>query len=395
VSEDRLRALLRETPVPGTTEAEERGLRLVEEAFADRPRHRPRPSAPRLAIALAAGLALTALVLSPAGAAVGGWLDDALTRESRDRAPALTSLPGGGRLLVTAGSGAWVVQEDGSRRLIGDYEEVSWSPNGLFVGAASGNQLTAVEPGGEPRWSLTRGAEITGVRWSPDPGFRVAYRAGGELRVVGGDGTGDELLAPRVAPVAPAWRPGQRHVLAYWTPGGAVRVIDTDTGRLAFRVPPVGSDPVGLEWSGDGKRLLATFAGGARIYDRRGRSIGALTGRLTDAAFRPGGHEEIAVLLRRPSRVRPTSQVVLASPETPVKRLAPLFSAPGALTGLEWSPDGGRILVGWRDADSWLFIPPDAGRVRSVAGISATFAPGEAAGGSFPAIAGWCCADLP
>lgn len=394
MNEDRLRTLLRDTPVPGSADAEERGLRLVEQAHAER--HRPRRGpAPRIAIALATAVGLAALLLSPAGAEVRDWIDEAVSRDGESHA-ALTSIPGGGTLLVTADSGAWVVHEDGSRRLLGKYEEATWSPNGLYVGVAEGNRLTAVEPDGDPRWSLTRPAEIEGVRWSPSPGFRIAYLAGTHLRVVAGDGTEDTLLAPRVAPLPPAWRPepGPRHVLAHFTPTGAIGVLNTDTRRLLFRVPPTGSKPLGLEWSTDGQRLLAAFTDGARLYDRRGRRVGTVRGRITEAAFRPGGHEEVAVLVQRPSRTRPTSEVVLASPETTTKRLGPLFSVPGTLTDLEWSPGGDRILVGWRDADSWLFIPRGEGRVRSIGNVSAEFAPGASAG-AFPRVAGWCCPPQP
>jgi hypothetical protein len=394
VNEDRLRSLLRETPVPPSAEAQERGMRLVEQAYAERSREERRGPAPRLAIALAAGAVLAALLLSPAGAEVRDWIDDAVGRGNGASPAALTSIPGGGTLLVTADSGAWVVHEDGSRRLLGEYDEATWSPNGLHAAVAAGNRLTAVEPDGDPRWSLTRPQEIGGVRWSPDPGFRVAYLAGDQLRVVAGDGTEDALVAPRAAPVAPAWRPGPRHVLAYFTPTGAIRVLDTDTARVLFGVRSPGSSPVGLEWSTDGRRLLAAHGGGAQIYDRRGRRVASLTGRVTDAAFRPRGHTEIAVLVQRPSRTRPTSEVVLAAPETSAKRLTPLFSAPGALTDLEWSPRGDRILVGWPDADSWLFIPRAEGRVRSFADVSAEFAPGTPAR-SFPRVAGWCCPPQP
>ena len=53
-----------------------------------------------------------------------------------ESAPALFSLPASGQLLVTADSGAWVVDEDGSKRLLGGYREASWSPFGRFVVAS-------------------------------------------------------------------------------------------------------------------------------------------------------------------------------------------------------------------------------------------------------------------
>ncbi|HEU4598823.1 MAG TPA: hypothetical protein VFS26_03690, partial [Solirubrobacterales bacterium] len=186
--ERRLRELLRAAPVPGAAEAEERGLALVEAAFAQRPDtsvRRP-SSLPRLALALAVAALLAALVLSPAGAAVRHWIGDVFEPGVRNAEPALTRIPGGGRLVVDSGKGPWVVRPDGSRRLLGNYREATWSPHGLFLAATSGRTLTAVEPDGTPRWSIAAAARVEDPRWSPS-GFRIAYRAGGELRVVHAD----------------------------------------------------------------------------------------------------------------------------------------------------------------------------------------------------------------
>ena len=51
------------------------------------------------------------------------WTRYARWSASRKSAPALFSLPAPGRLLVSADSGVWVVDQDGSRRLLGDYRE--------------------------------------------------------------------------------------------------------------------------------------------------------------------------------------------------------------------------------------------------------------------------------
>ena len=81
--------------------------------------------------------------------------------------------------------------------------------------AWQGRELTALEPGGQVRWSLSAPAPVTVARWGPVDGFRIAYVAGAALRIVNGDGTGDRRQA-RIAPgVAPAWRPDDAHVLAF------------------------------------------------------------------------------------------------------------------------------------------------------------------------------------
>src|SRR5918994_1298805 len=107
-------------------------------------------------------------------------------------------------------SGAWVVSANGSRRRLGDYDEATWSPQGLFVGASKRHQLAAVTPKGEGRWTLSR-PRVHYPRWSPS-GFRIAYLSGSNLRLVAGDGTGDRRNDPAQG-VAPAWRPRAEHVL--------------------------------------------------------------------------------------------------------------------------------------------------------------------------------------
>jgi hypothetical protein len=66
-------------------------------------------------------------------------------------------------------------------------------------------------------------------------------------------------------------------------------------------------------------------------------------------------------------------------------RAREVFAAPGALTDLAWSPDGRWLLVAWREADQWLFIPTTGRRrVRAVANIREQFDSRR-----FPALKGW------
>jgi hypothetical protein len=67
-----------------------------------------------------------------------------------------------------------------------------------------------------------------------------------------------------------------------------------------------------------------------------------------------------------------------------------LFTAPGRLGGLAWSPDGTRLLVPWPEADQWLFLRPGRGRLVAVANIGRQFAPGAALP-AFPRSVQWCC----
>jgi len=405
MNEGRLRALLHEVPIPDAAAAERRGRAVVTAAFAERAaggeggRDR-RPSLPRLAFALAIATLLTALLLSPAGAAVRDWVDDVFSAGVRDAAPALTEIPSGGRLLVQSGEGPWVVQADGSRRLLGRYDDATWSPRGLYVAAASGRTLSALEPDGDPRWSLSPGGAVADPRWSPSR-YRIAYRAGGSVRVTGADGSGDMPIDRGVAPVPPAWSALGLPLLAYIADGGELRIANTAAGAIAKAEAPGLPDASSLEWAPDDSALLE--AGGSAL---RVREIGLdkLLARtqigpprplalpqpstILDAAFSPDG-SRIAVLLRF-GRGTPRSAIVLADPEGGPPHT--LFATPGRLAELAWSPDGSRLLIAWPEADQWLFVPADGrGRVRAIGDIAAQFAPGHEAAAAFPRVAGWCC----
>jgi WD40 repeat protein len=393
MTEQRVRELLRESPVPEEREAEERAWRLVSASFEDRPAARPargRRLRSRLAIAVAATLAVGVVALTPAGAAVGDWISDTFDPGRDDARPALVSLPAQGRLLVTSAQGPWVVQSDGSKRRLGAYQDAGWSPGGLFVVVTRGRELVAVEPDGDPRWSLARPAPVTHPVWSPD-GFRIAYLSGRSLRVVAGDGTGDGRLAARVAPVAPAWSPTAEHVLAFADREGRVAAVQTDSGRILWRSAP-GAAPDALAWTPDGKRLLAIAGGSLRMLDSRGRLLIAKLpsdGRSQALAIHPSG-TSVALLRHDPAARR--SEVVslpLAGGELPRR----LFAGDGRFSDLAWSPDGRWLLIGWRDADQWLFIRSNRVRkVVAVSNISRQFDPGGRRPGAFPSVSGWCCA---
>ena len=92
------------------------------------------------------------------------------------------------------------------------------------------HELAAVTPRGDVRWSLAR-PSVRFARWGGSrTDTRIAYLARRRLRVVAGDGTGDRPAcgAPTAAAVAPAWRPGPEHLLAYADARGRISVVDTD-----------------------------------------------------------------------------------------------------------------------------------------------------------------------
>ncbi len=303
--------------------AEERAWQVVRSAYEERtpsPRERKvwRPVVVLAAVAIVAGV-----VASPPGQAVLDSIREAVGIERAQ--PALFSLPAPGRLLVESADGVWVVQADGSKRRLGDWREASWSPFGRYVVVARANELAAVEPDGDVRWSLAR-PNVRFPRWAGDRiDTRIAYLSGSSLRAVAGDGTGDRLLRRNVAAVAPAWLPGDGFRLAYTDRAGRTVVVDADTGRIL--------------------RASAVPAPTATIRQRGAASEVVTGGRV-------------------------------------------IFRGTGEFRDVARSPDGRWLLVTWPTADQWVFVRA-AGRrkIEAVSGITRQFG-----GGSFPRIAGWCCA---
>lgn len=380
MSEERLRRRLLAEPAPDEQAAGERAWPVVAAAFAARePVARPfRHTRPLLALAFVA--ALVAAAFTPPGRAIAQEVHDAVVGVEEAK-PQLFSVRGGGRLLVESDAGPWVVSADGSKRLLGAYREASWSPFARFVIAARGNELAALERDGTVRWKLAR-PDVRFPRWGGSAtDTRIAYLSGGRLHIVAGDGTGDIDAGglPTAARVAPAWRPGPQHVLAYATERGRVYVYD-EAGSVVWRSAPF-SRPRLLAWSSDGTRLALVTADKVVVFaGRSGRPLAVrfLRG-VTDVAFAPGTHDLALVRAR---------EVLVLDADAPRGRPQRVFAGAGVFEGVAWSPDRRWILVGWREADQWVFVRV-AGkrRIEAVSRVSNQF---ESA--SFPRIAGWCCA---
>lgn len=403
--------LLASVPVPGELEARRRSWHVVRTAFERRERVEPdRRSLRAPALAFAAAAAIFAAAFSSPGRAMLDSVRDAIAEEKvagyRPAKPALFSLPADGRLLVNSGTGSWIVQPDGSRRRLGAYREATWSPEGRFVAVATRNELAALEPDGDVRWTIAR-PNLRHPRWGGTrTDTRVAYMSGSSLRLVGGDSRGDRLLVGRVADVAPAWKPGGEHVLAYVTVRGRIRVVDTTSGRVlaGWRA----ERPKQLLWSADGRfvatrgeRVLALHT--AQGLERRrlvpdrtssGRALGSKAAArfadrtYVDMAFAPDGRT-LAVVLYDPSVNRSSVRLYGVDGR---RRDAEVFAGAGRMTDVEWSPDGRWLLIAWKSADQWLFLRPIGGLSKIVArsSITAQLSRG-AVDAPFPTIAGWCC----
>jgi hypothetical protein len=368
---------------PGEREAGDRSWDILRDAYEERirvPRKRDwRPIAIAVALAVVVAGAVT-----PPGHAVFGSLRDAVRGEP-NAAPALFSLPTPhSRLLVNSAQGAWVVQSDGSKRLLDGYRDASWSPHGLYLIALNGTELRALEPNGDVHWSVGR-AGVASPSWSNEGtgDERVAYLAHSTLRVIGGDGRGDRALARGVARVAPAWRP-RTHVLAYVGRTGKIVVRSADTGAIQWS-SAAQQHPNGLAWSGDGQYLLARGLSSLTVFSYTGRQrltpLGPGAAPVVDAAFLPLSHA-LAFVQRAAGRSTVWFYPQIQADATAARRV---FSGAGDFGRIVWSPDARWLMVSWRSADQWLFIRSAAVRkVIPVSGIQEAFGPDAVP-------AGWCC----
>jgi hypothetical protein len=352
-----VRRELEQISIPGEHEARERTWQVTKAAFAERNPMESRVRLWRLAAVIAAATVALLAILSPPGRAV---LDNIREVVGVERAaPALFSMPAKGRLLVASDAGVWVVQEDGSKRLLGPYRDASWSPFGRFVVAARENELAALEPDGHVRWTLARPG-VSSPRWTgTETDTRIAYADSTGIRVVAGDGTGDRLLA-RGGTAPLAWRPGTGFVLAYTT-AKSVRIVDT-TGHLLRSVPQPQEKATALEWSTDGQQLLVLSQHDLRIYDRRGRLVARESRPTTTAVFRPGTHTPTLARVRGSQ-----SSAELLRGQT-------LFNGTGVFDNLAWSPDRRWLLVTWPTADQWVFVHAvGARRIKATSNVSEQF----------------------
>jgi outer membrane protein assembly factor BamB len=366
-----LRRELERLDVPGEHEARERAWSLVQGAYAEREPQPRGPSFLRPVLVAAALAAIVAAALSAPGRAVLESVREVIGVEGAE--PSLLALPADGRVIVHSTTGPWIVASNGTRRMLGPYDQASWSPRGLYIVATRGRELVALTPRGDVRWRRAATGLVDLPRWAPS-GFRIAYHSGGGLRVVAGDGTADRLVSASVDHIGTAWRPGTAHVLAY-ADRGAIVVADVDSGRRLWR-RQAAAPPHLLLWSPDGTRLLVLAERTILVFRRDGTLLArdAPNWAPQTAAFAPRGHA-FAVVAGLPGRseVRIGGRVV--------------FSGTGAFNGVDWSPDGRWLLVGWGSADQWVFVRT-AGEpsIRAVANVSEQFQTAV-----FPSVGGWCC----
>jgi Tol biopolymer transport system component len=221
--------------------------------------------------------------------------------------------PDGRRIAFTAGSALYVMSADGTRprllrREAGDFAQgPSWSPNGrtlLFatIRLESDLEIAVVNANGTRLRLLTRNTvRDHSPRWSANR-RRIAFVRRGAVWLLNADGTGQRRL---VVGTSPTWSPSGREI-AFAT-GGGVRIV-----------------PVG----GGASRMLAP--GALPAWAPRGRELALV--------------RELRVIL---VDVASRSERTLAD----YARACPVMNELTTIDGLDWSPDGQRLLVALRCDD--------------------------------------------
>ncbi len=255
-----------------------------------------------------------------------------------------------------------------------------WSPDGRFVAAFHGREITVVTRGGRIVRRVRTVGSTAYLTWSPE-GRRFAYVAEhcqdpagredpscGTLWVVRVDGSGHhrgsgegavDLVHSFERPYT--WSPDGRRIA--FAGGAGLVVSDVATGR---RHPLGPSTPIEAvpDWSPDGRRLLYTYGNSLVTSTPDGsdrRIVRGARGTLL-AAWSPSG-SRIAFI----RRVRGDDWRVFVSAPNGDARVQ--LGQAQSDRPLVWSPDGRFLLVGVAGGDRFeIFRADGRGRPRFVSG---------------------------
>ena len=152
-----------------------------------------------------------------------------------------------------------------------------------------------------------------------------------------------------------------------------------------------------LVWSEDGQRLLVLAERSLRVLDANGHRLW-----VTGLPIGPAGvvfvRKSHRFVMIRYSTGTGRSDLVLYQAERNPGEARFLYSAPGDFGTLAVSPNGQWLLVGWVNADQWLFLRLSAVKVQAVSDIVEQFGATQRAGplsAAFPSSVSWCCPASP
>ncbi len=301
-----------------------------------------------------------------------------------EAAPALFSLPAPGGCSSRPAAARGSRSADGSKRLLGRLPRGVWSPFGRFVARRARERARRARAGRRRALDARAAGRVRSAPGAGPRRTRGSHTARGDgcgSSPATAPATGCSRAAPRTSRRPGARAPGTSST--YATRGGEVVTVDTGTGRVLWRRRAAG--PVAaLEWSSDGGGCSCRAATFADVLTRDGRPF---TGFVPEEGRDPRRRVPAGGPRRR---VRPRDPWADAGRCVDGEPGGLVFSGPGRIDELAWSPDGRWLLLGWRAADQWLFVRPGARPSRRPRTSRASSAPT-----TFPTLAGWCCASSP
>ena len=355
-------------------EAEERAWQVVRAAYAERepvawPRRHVRPL-----VAGALVAAVVAAVAEPAGP-LGRPLAAQGRRRAAGRAGALLAADAGaaagdeprrerGSCTTTARSGC-------SAR----YRDAAFSPHGRFVAATRANQLVALDPKGNVRWTLAR------------PGPRFPAWTGTQH--------GHAHRLPLGRPAAHRGRRRHRRPRGRPCSSGRPGLATRPGSRARVRREPQVRGRDERRQRNDRPATQQLGAGSeARLVERRSLAGVRATrdSRLRPHRSRGGGGRPLRGDLRPRCRLRredtEAAAIRAAGIGSSVFSLASgrtFFNGSGVLSQLVSSPDGRWLLLAWPTANQWVFVRLHPRKIVGVSRVTQQF-------GRSATIQGWCCA---
>lgn len=179
--------------------------------------------------------------------------------------------PGSHGLALVAGGKLWLATRNGLRIEGMPVSAAELSPRALYAVVGIGSSLVALAPGHRRAWVRETNGRVVSASWSPD-GLKIAYvvagRGGYELRLIEGDGSPDRLLARRVSPAKPTWRPDALAV-AYVDAQGRAAVFDLGSGsRRTFDTRNCGGVARAVAYAPRGRRLAVAARNGLALVQR-------------------------------------------------------------------------------------------------------------------------------
>ncbi len=362
--DDRVRDALAGLPGPDAA-ATERARRAALGAL-DTPR---RPSRRRGRWALAAAGVAAAVVVTAGAVALAATDRLGVRIGKEDPAPSSTSAatpvpPAAGRVALPPEARGLAVVADG-RMWLGTatglgiqglpVESAELSPNASFVAVGLGDSLVALAPDGRRAWSHPAGGRVVAAAWAPNP-IAIAYvvQRGDrtELRVIEGDGDGDRLVDPDVAPVRPSWRADTGAIAYADAAAGGDRVAVAAYPSLegvASLPAPDGVGAVAFAPSGDGLAAVgATMRGAVATGTADGLTWVPFAPRTRLVGLAWDGPDQLVVGGTDERRGAGRLWTVVAGPAGPGK---PLGTAHGAPVAALAAFGTGTIAVALREGD--------------------------------------------